>query len=81
VKGSQVHHFTKTPQSKQSGHYKNRDLLNLLFQSWICEQRMLNVTMVSCLLSYIFSGNANRVTRLYLAWRFDDRFFALNCCV
>ena len=34
--------------------------------------------MVSCLLGFIFSGNANFVTGLH-AWQFGDRLFALNC--
>jgi len=38
---------------------KNRDLLNLLVQSWICEQRACYFTTVYCLLGFIFSGHAN----------------------
>jgi len=37
----------------------NRSLLNLLVQSWSFEWKTIYVTMVSCLLGFIFSGNAN----------------------
>jgi len=36
--------------------------------------------MVSCLIGFIFSANANCVTGLYHAWEFDDGFFTFSCC-
>jgi len=42
--------------------------------------KSLHVTMVSCLLGFIFSGNANCVTGLYRAWRFGNRLVALKYC-
>jgi len=36
--------------------------------------------MASCLLGFIFSGNANCVTGLHYAWRFGNKLFAFNCC-
>ena len=52
--------------------------------SWTCLLKVgsmttLYVSMVSCMLVFIFSGSANCVTGLYHAWRFGNRFFAFNC--
>ena len=74
------YHFTINA-IKQGGQYSEQKPkpLNLLVQSWIYEQRTLHVMMMSCLLGFIFSGNANCVTGLYHAWRYGDRFYTFNC--
>jgi len=51
---------------------KNRDLLNLLVQSY--------VSMVSCVLGFSFIGNATCAAGLFHAWRFGNRFFAFHYC-
>ena len=58
---------------------KNRELLSLFVENRIREKRMLHVTMVSCLLGFIFSSNANCGTGPCHAWRFRDRFFVFKC--
>jgi len=51
----------------QNKNNKNRDLLYLLVQSWIYEERTLHIKTVYFLLSLFFIGNANCVSLLYHA--------------
>jgi len=55
---------------------KNRDILNLLVRSSIYVFRTFHVTMVSCLLSFIFSGNTNCNFFIFLILTWSEVFMA-----
>jgi len=70
------------PQSKKAGSAVKKPWhLKIVYSKWdLWAKKSLHVTMVSCLLCFIFNGNANYVTALYHAWTFGDRLFTFNCC-